>query len=167
MALAKLGGCYCSASFGRLRSVFEKTKWFSGPKRHDLTLSNGFLYNEYLVQHSHPWRSSLTHTQLQLRFRSDFHLILANRLRTLLDPSVTETPPTVRFRFTPNSTQGMAWAMPTQPWCNETSWVYLGSTSDSDGGETDCGDDQAEFSCLWLEFTIIPFQVGSLCCACA
>lgn len=54
----------------------------------------------------------------------------------------------------------MAWAMPTQPWCNETSWVYLGSSSDAEGEEADCDDAQEEFSCLRLQFTIIPFQVG-------
>lgn len=50
--------------------------------------------------------------------------------------------------------------MPIQPWCNETSWVYLGSTSDAEGGEADCDGDQDEFSCLQLKFTIVPFQVG-------
>lgn len=54
----------------------------------------------------------------------------------------------------------MAWRMPTQPWCNETSWIYLGSTSDAEGGEVDCGGDQDEFSCLQLQFKIVPFQVG-------
>lgn len=53
--------------------------------------------------------------------------------------------------------QGMSWAMPTQPQCNETSWVYLGG--DSDGGdETGCGANN-EYSCLLLEFIIVPFQV--------
>lgn len=54
----------------------------------------------------------------------------------------------------------MPWRMPTQPWCSETSWVYLGSTSDVEGGEADCDGDQDQFSCLQLTFTIIPFQVG-------
>ena len=52
--------------------------------------------------------------------------------------------------------------MPIQPWCNETSWVYLGSTSDAEGEEADCDDDQDEFSCLQLKFMIVPFQVGSV-----
>ncbi|CAM9325981.1 unnamed protein product, partial [Hapterophycus canaliculatus] len=55
---------------------------------------------------------------------------------------------------------GMAWAMPTQPWCNETSWIYLGSSSDSEGAEADCEEIQDEVSCLRLQFMIIPFQVG-------
>lgn len=52
--------------------------------------------------------------------------------------------------------------MPIQPWCNETSWVYLGSPSDVEGGEANCGGDQDEFSCLQLQFRIVPFQVGLL-----
>ena len=51
--------------------------------------------------------------------------------------------------------------MPTQPMCNETSWVYLGSASEAEGDEGDCGDDQDDFSCLLLQFSIVPFQVGS------
>lgn len=50
--------------------------------------------------------------------------------------------------------------MPTQPSCNETSWVYLGSAGDAEGVEDDCSGDQTDFSCLWLQFSIIPFQVG-------
>lgn len=48
--------------------------------------------------------------------------------------------------------------MPEQPFCNETSWVYLGGALEGDGGESGC-DDNVEYSCLWLEFTIVPFQV--------
>ncbi len=54
----------------------------------------------------------------------------------------------------------MAWEMPVQPLCNESSWVYLGSTSEDEGEEGDCGDGQEDFSCLWLQFRIMPFQVS-------
>jgi len=64
------------------------------------------------------------------------------------------------IELNPNSTKGMAWAMPIQPLCNESSWVYLGSASEAEGDEGDCGDDQDDFSCLWLQFSIVPFQVG-------
>lgn len=50
--------------------------------------------------------------------------------------------------------------MPVQPLCNESSWVYLGSASEDEGDEGDCVDGQDEFSCLWLQFSIVPFQVG-------
>lgn len=53
--------------------------------------------------------------------------------------------------------------MPTQPWCNETSWVYLGSSGDAEGEEEDCDDAQDEISCLRLQFTIMPFQVSLFC----
>lgn len=49
--------------------------------------------------------------------------------------------------------------MPEQPFCNETSWVYLGGAPDGDdGGESGC-DVIDDYSCLWLEFTVVPFQV--------
>lgn len=60
------------------------------------------------------------------------------------------------------SPQGLAWSMPEQPRCNETSWVYLGSeNNDIVGEEGPCGSDE-EYSCLSLEFTITPFQVQYL-----
>lgn len=50
--------------------------------------------------------------------------------------------------------------MPDQPQCNETSWVYLGSENEAiTGGESQCGSNE-EYSCLWLEFIIVPFQVS-------
>ena len=56
--------------------------------------------------------------------------------------------------------QDKTWSMPTQPFCNETSWVYLGGASKGMGGESGCDVNSNHSSCLELGFTIVPFQVG-------
>lgn len=56
----------------------------------------------------------------------------------------------------------MAWSMPDQLQCNETSWLYLGNEEvyiePEDGVEAGC-EENPQFSCVELMITIAPFQV--------